>query len=415
MRSDYPFVAIVDCFSSALALVPALGRHGYKCVHVRSTPDLPPIYLPTHRPELFERTIIHRGNLDATCEAICGATAVLAGAEMGVELADQISERLELASNGTRLSPARRNKVVMAEVLEAGGRHVPIQLRCTTWEEAIRWVVFHFGPAPWVGKFVIKPVDSAGGDKVFSPTTEPEFRLAFETVTRIPNLFGRCGGEALLQERLTGIEYQVQTVSHRRRHICTDIWRVHKAEVNGAPFVYDHLELLAPNGSLYAHLQQETFLDLDALGIGFGPGHTERREKTGEIAARLPGLLPRVSGNCTGRCQVELTVAAYVAPDQFQLAAELPASPLRQHARIVSLIARREGKVNQLPRIDLLKGLPTFIDTTLRLQVGEVVQPTVDMATTPGWVFLVGPTSFAVDMDVKKIRQYEADGELGYM
>jgi len=46
---------------------------------------------------------------------------VLAGAETGVELADQLSELLGLRSNGTGHSEERRNKFAMGEAVRHAG------------------------------------------------------------------------------------------------------------------------------------------------------------------------------------------------------------------------------------------------------------------------------------------------------
>ena len=45
--------------------------------------------------------------------------AIIAGAETGVELSDQLSSALRLRSNGTRLSLHRRNKWLMGETVRS--------------------------------------------------------------------------------------------------------------------------------------------------------------------------------------------------------------------------------------------------------------------------------------------------------
>jgi hypothetical protein len=47
--------------------------------------------------------------------------AVIAGSEPGVELADKLSHRLRLRTNGEELSAARRNKYLMGEAVRAAG------------------------------------------------------------------------------------------------------------------------------------------------------------------------------------------------------------------------------------------------------------------------------------------------------
>ena len=47
--------------------------------------------------------------------------AVFAGAETGVELADQLSEAMNLRTNGTAHSEERRNKFAMGEAVRSAG------------------------------------------------------------------------------------------------------------------------------------------------------------------------------------------------------------------------------------------------------------------------------------------------------
>ena len=56
----------------------------------------------------------------------------LTGAETGVELADRLSNRLGLRSNGEDLSLARRNKYIMGETVRASGVRAVKQQLCTT-------------------------------------------------------------------------------------------------------------------------------------------------------------------------------------------------------------------------------------------------------------------------------------------
>lgn len=61
------------------------------------------------------------------------------GAESGVELADRISERMGLRTNGIALSEARRNKYVMGETVRRAGVRAVKQLRSAEWREIEDW------------------------------------------------------------------------------------------------------------------------------------------------------------------------------------------------------------------------------------------------------------------------------------
>ena len=97
MRPD-PVAVIVDAYSTARYLAPLLHERGYRCVHVQSTPVVPAVYAPSFRSGDFVVNVAHDGELERTADTVRahGPTAVLAGIESGVELADQLSEHLGL-------------------------------------------------------------------------------------------------------------------------------------------------------------------------------------------------------------------------------------------------------------------------------------------------------------------------------
>ncbi|MFE7272062.1 hypothetical protein [Streptomyces sp. NPDC057623] len=65
--------------------------------------------------------------------------AVVAGSEFGVEFADRLSEALDLPTNGTALSPARRDKFRMIETIKAAGLRGARQLLVSDEEELRQW------------------------------------------------------------------------------------------------------------------------------------------------------------------------------------------------------------------------------------------------------------------------------------
>jgi len=89
--------------------------------------------------------------------------AVIAGAETGVELADALSERLNLRTNGTSMSEARRNKFIMGEVVRGAGIRAVKQIKASTWQEVDAFLD-EWSPIPF--KVIVKPLDSAGSDGV---------------------------------------------------------------------------------------------------------------------------------------------------------------------------------------------------------------------------------------------------------
>ena len=59
--------------------------------------------------------------IDQINDLTLNVRAVFAGAETGVELADQLSEAMNLRTNGTAHSEERRNKFAMGEAVRNAG------------------------------------------------------------------------------------------------------------------------------------------------------------------------------------------------------------------------------------------------------------------------------------------------------
>eukprot|EP01031_Cornospumella_fuschlensis_P046502 gene46502-56942_t len=129
-KSDKDAVIVVDTFSTGAMLANNLYHLGYKIICVLSG-DLKDLLtmIPEGLDVKFAETLVLNTSIEEDLalqnllEEIntldLNILAVFAGAETGVELADMLSERLNLRTNGTALSEARRNKYVMGETVRA--------------------------------------------------------------------------------------------------------------------------------------------------------------------------------------------------------------------------------------------------------------------------------------------------------
>src|SRR5919205_3516260 len=102
-RASSPVAVIVDCYSTGNFLPAAFERLGVRVVHVQSTAELMPSMLGPNL-DIFVDNLAcpDPDHVDRTVEELRShaPVAVVAGQEPGVPLADLLSERLGLATNG---------------------------------------------------------------------------------------------------------------------------------------------------------------------------------------------------------------------------------------------------------------------------------------------------------------------------
>jgi len=170
---------IVDGYSSGNLLAPEFNKRGYHSVHVQSTPRMLKVFEKSFHPEHFKNNLINSGNIEALLVELAKFKphCIVAGAESGVELADLLSQRLGLLSNGTELSQARRDKFEMARALEQNGLRAIKSYKTDKLQQAIDWIERQTGYP-----VILKPLKSAGTDDVFYCADQLSAEQAFQTI-----------------------------------------------------------------------------------------------------------------------------------------------------------------------------------------------------------------------------------------
>lgn len=406
-------VAIVDPLSTGAYLAPEFCRRGWSAVAVISGDAIPDAFVKSFRSEDFIEVLTHSGQTDSLVEALRmhGVSVVVAGTEHGVQLADELAEVLGLPGNGTALSTARRDKFVMGERVRAAGVPVAASIVTDDVEEMIAWAN-RLGHA----SIVVKPVASAGSDGVAFCSGPNEIRRAFARIHGEVNPLGVYNRQVLAQERLVGEQYFVNTVSREGRHFIAEIWKDVRI-ISGDHNVYDREDLQSATGPLQEELTHYVVQVLDALGIHYGPAHTEVMMTAAgpvliECAARMQGAVnPEPHRMATGHSQVSLTVDCYTAPDEFDALIGVPYR-LDKHLRVVSLIAPFDGEVLEGAALVELLALPTLVGAVRELRPGTPVRKTVDLFTSPAHFYLLGEAA-DIDRDYARIRVLEAGGLYG--
>ncbi len=335
--NDAQYVVLVDSYAAiGTELAQGFRSAGYTPLRVQSGPEVPIALRGQPDQYPYEVDIVHHGDLAETLAALTRfrPVAVVAGTEPGVELADALSEALHpitgAPTNGTALSPARRDKYQMIERIKEQGLRGARQILVADEAQLRNW---HNEIG---GMIVLKPLRSAGNDGVTWCRTPDDSAAAFRRLNRRANVLSQSSDGVVAQECLVGPEYTVDTVSRDGVHQVCDIWETYRINANGIPDLLVAWRLLPPAGAVQDELVDYAFAVLDALGVRYGAAHAEIKMTSDgpclvEVGARIAGAtLPDGARLATGQSQVDWMVDAYVRHDQFVRRVGRPYR-LRQH------------------------------------------------------------------------------------
>jgi hypothetical protein len=399
-------VAIVDPYSSGALLAPEFRKQGFTCVMVQGADPVPPIYRPRYRARDFAALVRHGRSLEETAAGLrrWNVRHVVAGCEAGVTLADRLNGRLGLPSNGARQSQARRNKFLMAETVRRHRLRAPSQTSSRSLGKILLWARGH-GTWP----VVLKPPASTGNDGVRVCRSEGEVADAYGAIMGRTNSLGLRNTAVLAQEYLTGTEYVVDTVSWDGRHRAAAFWKYSKPAWDPYPVGYDRMELLPGDGDVQRRLFAYVTGVLDALGVRYGPAHsevmwTDDGPALVEVGARMNGgNCPTVARFCTGTSQLDLTVQAYADPGGF-LRREARPYDLLRNGTLVFLMPRKRCRLRGLRRLDEIRKLRSYRAHSVGTRRAAVAPRVV------GWVLLAHEDQAALDADLARIRGLEEGG-----
>lgn len=404
-------VVLVDPYAPARGLPPAFLQAGYPCVRLQSTAEVPAVYRGPLDLSDYTANVVHRGDIEDTVRQLSEyqPVAVITGSELGVELADTLSELMGLDTNGTKLSAARRDKFQMIERVAAVGLRAPRQVHVADEAELRAWHQ-EIG-----GRIVVKPLRSAAGDGVAFCDSPDQSAAALAAIMGRENIFSLPNRGVVAQEYLLGAEYIVNTVSRAGRHHVTDIWGSGRLSVNGIADLLVESVLLELGAPDLDALTAYAFEVLDALGIQFGPAHLEIKMTPDgpclvEIGARISGgELPYYAAEAIGESQLDWTVDCYVRPERFDARCGTPYR-LKRYFAWSALASPYRGTLVSYRGLERIKELQSFRGMRTFVAPGSAIQPTVNDLTYPLTVTLHHESDGVLQRDLNTIRYLDGTG-----
>ena len=245
---------------------------------------------------------------------------VLPGNEKGVILASKLAYDLNLKCNDIKNLDAMTLKNEMQNrMAEKGLRSIKGKV-VKSMEEAI-----DFYETEELKQVVLKPVYSAGSTSVRICTNREEMLNSLEELFGKTNLYGDDLSELLMQERIVGDEYIVNTVSCEGEHRVTLVWKYHKVKTSDGAMVYDTCETVNELNIGEAEMVEYAYDVADALGIEYGPVHGEYMiDEKGpvliEVNCRPCGghMSTKFLDKISGQHETDSILDAYLKPERFQ-------------------------------------------------------------------------------------------------
>ncbi|MGW5049840.1 ATP-grasp domain-containing protein [Actinokineospora sp. NPDC004072] len=408
VEQNRPVAVLVDAYTSGNFLPPAFDRLGVDVVHVQSTPELmASMMAPDLRAYRANLVCADPAETAARLAAEHRPIAVVAGQEPGVPLADELSERLGVATNGTALSSARRDKYDMIEALRAAGLHCADQLRTDNAEAVVAWAEQR-GAYP----VVVKPLASAATDGVAVCANAQEARKAAEAVLGSETIYYEVNREVLVQSYLAGTEYVVDMVSVDGRRYTCGVWEYRK-RLLGTHNIYDREVVLPESASPVPELIAYVDAALTALGIQHGPTHAEviitpEGPALVEVGARLAGNMhPGFHDHCLGANQADLTALAYARPQEFLERYADRTYTKGREASVYTAPTELDGVVAEIDQavVAEIEALDSVYGLNVKIKPGGRIRPTVDLYTSTLRVFMHGEREDDVIRDYHRIQE----------
>lgn len=404
-------VAVVDGYVTGHQLVSAMNKNGVECVHVRSLhPDVH--FVKAKFADGYIDDIRYDGDIAATATELrkWEVSCVVAGGESGVELADQLSAELGTPGNGMSRPASRFNKYEMVLALRDAGMVHAATIVSSDADETIEWAERAAGYP-----VVLKPLSSCGRDNVVACSTPEQVRAVHNRIMSSTDRVGKTNTAVLAQQFLAGDEYFINAVSRDGKHHTVEIWRYYKTRIAGGHTLHAHTDPVPPDDLNVTTLETYGHQVLDALEIRNGASHIEIMLTADgpvlvECAARIGGgAVPEILERGLEANQIDLLAMSVGNPDEFN---RLPTSVYRllRHIRFVSLINLADGGVSPSPeKMAAVRALPSCAHVVLAHPAGHSLVRTVDLATQPGFVFLVADDLDELQADYHKLRELERD------
>ncbi|MBV7262662.1 ATP-grasp domain-containing protein [Photobacterium sp. WH77] len=396
------WIVIIDGFSSGSYYPELFKNLGYKIAHVQTKLDMPIYFIRMQNLSLYDKKFFKD---DVSLFEFLESEPVqnfIAGSDPAVEYTDFLQNKYLPEKANDYDSEVRINKFCTHEKLRNSDIR-SIRQRLVHNEDELMLFADNLGHQ----NLVLKPVVGTGVNHTACFDNQIVASDFLVKVVGGKNIYGNIIDSLLVQERIIGQEFIVNTVSSFGEHHVVEIWKVRRENM-GVPLL-DYMTLENIKDTKYQMLIEYSKQCLDALGIKFGPSHLELMiDQDGpvliEINSRLHGGICPVLFNATvGSNHINESVKCY------HLGRDYDYEPMDHQLNMmrVSLRSNVEGKISR----DLNESDFSFINSSFSVKSSltgrDSIQKTFSVGTSPGTIFMAAGTVRELNDNYYKIRHLE--------
>ena len=413
-------IIVVECISTGKNFIGDIINRGYNPIvlHLKDSDTESGKKFGEHVLEEYKLIpyefdmIYEKDTFEETLEEVKKFNPILIvpGNERGVVLATRLSNELGLLSNSIENIDAMTLKNEMHNRLAQRGLRSIKGKVIHSLNEAME-----FYDSENLKEVVIKPIYSAGSASVRICLNRDEMIESINHIFDDVNYYGDKIHEILIQERINGTEYIVNTVTHEGIHRVTLVWKYNKVRTSEGAIVYDSCETVNELSLGEAEMVEYAYKVADALEIQYGPVHGEYMiDENGPVLIEVNcrpcgGSMPaEFLDRISGQHETDSILDSYLKPKSFYGELNKKYS-LYAHGTLKFFITPKNIIARSSPIVKINTKLKAFHDSSLvdSTYHDMLFKKTEDLNTAAGYVFLVNENKANVDHDLNFLRDLE--------
>lgn len=265
-----------------------------------------------------------------------------------------------------------------------------------------------------LNEVIIKPVYSFCSVGVRTCLNKEELINSLEELFKRHNAYGDELTELLIQERINGEEYVVNTTSCEGIPRLISMWKYEKIKTSDGAVVYDSIRSLNNLNLGEVEMIEYAYDVARAIGIEYGPIHGEYMiDKNGpvliEVNCRPAGLSMTTEflDQTFGQHDTDSILDSYLNPQRFKEQRKQFYRPVG-HGAVKLFIAPEDILAKSSPMTNMSTYLKSYYSTTLHnINETELFVKTEDLNTSCGIVFLAHKDFSVVNEDIEFLRSVE--------